>query len=171
MCFFFKKKPKFNWDEVERVIANTMSDIDMKGMPLSSERTSENWKLETCNDEYGVGGYLHVTVDGFTWTIGVYFSKTFNDLSKSMSFKDCRLSDKRMSQLRSKYPFLRITTSANDMLSIDDMPKQGKYRSDGIRCKNLGDIAAAVKKHADDFAYLCIYDNVKKLYDEEKAGK
>ena len=172
MCFsFFKKKPKFDWDEVQVTMANAISDLDMNGMPLQANRSTENWELKMCNDEYGVGGYLTLTVDDFKWTVCMYFSKTFNELRRSLAFKNCRLSDKHMAQLRSKYPFLQFRMSANDTLDVDDMPKQGKYVADGIRCKKLEEIAAAVQKQGDDFNYLCVYDNVKKLYDEEKAGK
>jgi len=171
MCFFFKKKPKFDWDEVQVTMANAISDLDMNGMPLQANRSSENWQLEMCNDEYGVGAYLRLTVDDFKWTVCMYFSKTFNEVRGSLNFKKCRLSDKHLSELRSKYPFLQFRMSADDTLDVDEMPPKGKYVANGIRCKKLEDIEPAVKQLGEKFAYLCVYDNVKKLYDEEKAGK
>ncbi len=171
MCFFFKKKPKFDWDKVQELIAVAMENSNMKGFPAKNERTDENWKLEMCNDEYGVGGYLTVTVDGLSWGVSMYFSKTFNELRRGMSFKNTRLSDKHMNELRSKYPFLLFRMSANDTLGVDDKPKDGKYVAEGIRCKKLEDIIPAINKYVSDLDYLCIYENVKKLVEEEKAGK
>ena len=170
MCFF-KKKPKFDWDDVQVKIANALADLDFKGIPEQRERCAENWKLEMSNDEYGVGGYLTLTEGDFSWTICMYFSKSFNDLGGSLAFKNCKLSDKHMSELRSKYPFLEIRTSANNTIDVDYKAKEGKYRADGIRCKKIDDIAPAVAKHGEYFAYLCVYDTVKRFFEEEKAGK
>ena len=106
MCFFFKRKPKFDWQKVEELIEVAMNNLNMKGFPAPNERNEENWKLEMVNDEYGVGGFLTCTVDGLSWGISMYFSKSFYDLRRGMSFKNTRLSDKHLNELRSKYPFL-----------------------------------------------------------------
>ncbi|MBO7345543.1 MAG: hypothetical protein J6U92_06380 [Clostridia bacterium] len=171
MCFFFKKKPKFDWDKVKELIEVAMNHLDMKGFPAKNERNEENWKLEMVNDEYGVGGFLTCTVDGLAWGISMYFSKSFSELRRGMSFKNTRLSDKHLNELRSKYPFLLFRMSANDTLGIDDKPQGKEYLAKGIKCKKLEDIIPAINKYADDFAYLSIYDNVKKMIEEEKAGK
>ena len=171
MCFFFKKKPKFDWDKVQELISTAMNYIEMPGIPAKNERNDENWKLEMCNNEYGVGGYLTFTVDGLSWGISMYFSKSFNNIRRGMYFKNTRLSDKHISELRSKYPFLLFRMSANDTLDVDDKPKDGKYVAEGIHCKKLEDIIPAIRKYSDDFAYLRIYENVKKFVEEEKAGK
>ena len=88
-----------------------------------------------------------------------------------MSFKNTRLSDKHLNELRSKYPFLLFRMSANDTLGVDDKPQGKEFSARGITCKKLEDIIPAINKYVDEFAYLNIYDNVKRMVEEEKAGK
>jgi hypothetical protein len=173
MCLFFKRKPKFNKDEVDAVLMRAMTELDIPGLPSPSERNSENFVAKFSSTDLSRGVNVKGTVNGFVFSISVYFTLKGNYTQTYVSFPNISFHKRYEEQrfLTNKYPLFKFSFSPNST-SIDMLRSEnGEKIFDTRVCKSIDELAATVKDIGETLAYSLLYKNVIEQNKGQRIGE